>query len=183
MKASVHTWSPRRVKRQRRGIHPAPKQDAITEVLSGRWTQHFGAHGWAVEKRNIQFDPRWLDLAVELKDLELVQALARPGHSGANQLLLNTFEERLKKSKDAGDFHSIVGTMVQIQHPAATDSLIAALEKYAKGVHSHQLYLLGHYIQHLPKEALPKLEALLPTLPEKAVDQLLDHVTQLKNKP
>ena len=31
-----------------------------------------------------------------------------------------------------------------------------------------------------PNEALPKLEALLPTLPEKAIDQLLDYVAQLQ---
>jgi hypothetical protein len=33
----------------------------------------------------------------------------------------------------------------------------------------------------LPRaEALPKLEALLPTLPEAMIDQLLDSVTELK---
>jgi len=35
----------------------------------------------------------------------------------------------------------------------------------------------------LPKEAAPKLEALLPTLPDKAVDQLIGYVTELRNKP
>jgi hypothetical protein len=72
--------------------------------------------------------------------------------------------------------------MIHVQHPAATDSLIAAIEKHSKGTHSYGLYWIANLIPLLPKEALSKFETLLPKLPEKAIDQLLDYVTQLKNK-
>ena len=49
----------------------------------------------------------------------------------------------------------------------------------AKSAYSY--YWIGHLIPRLPKaEALAKLEALLPTLPEKMIDQFLDYVTELK---
>ena len=48
----------------------------------------------------------------------------------------------------------------------------------------YSYYWIGHLIPQLPKaEALPKLEALLPTLPEKLIDSLLDVVTAMKQAP
>jgi hypothetical protein len=147
--------------KKRKGDPAAAKRAAIVEVL---------------------VHPRWLDLAVRQQSLELVQALARPGHAGANQLLTAAFDEMLKKSKDAYELGHLLDTMVRVQHPTATDSVIAAIAKHATGTHAYGLYWIGQLIPHLPPEALPKLESLLPTLPEKAIDQVLDHVTQLKNR-
>ncbi|HUE71141.1 MAG TPA: HEAT repeat domain-containing protein [Pirellulaceae bacterium] len=161
------------------------KRQAIAASLT------FGSQAWYHDHnpenvhtqaiRNL--DPRWLDLAVAQQDLEIVQALARPNHAAANKLLGECFEQRLKKSKDPWQCGQILHTMVRIKHPAATDAAIAAITKLAKDTHSYGLYWVGQVIPSLPKDALPKLEALLPTLPEKAIDQLLDYVTQLKNKP
>jgi hypothetical protein len=128
-------------------------------------------------------DPRWLDVAVAQKDLNLVKILARPGHEGASALLASSFAETFKTSKDWEDCHLILESMVRIKHPSATKSLTELLAKHAKGTHSYTLYYIGRLIPSLPKEAVPELEALLPTLPEKAIDQLLGYVTELKNKP
>jgi hypothetical protein len=37
-------------------------------------------------------------------------------------------------------------------------------------------------MEELPPEALPKIEELLPKLPEKAIDELMEHVRALKMK-
>ncbi len=161
------------------------KRDAIADVLQHRWRwrqydpfDEDGEEDWFS-----QLDPRWLDLAAAQGDLELVQSLARPNHAATNKLLSQCFDERLKKSKDLWECAQIVQTMVRVEHPQAADATIAAIEKHAKGSQAYGLYWVGQVIPSLPKKALPKLEALLPKLPEKAIDQLLDYVTQLKNKP
>lgn len=161
------------------------KREAIGEVLTQHWRwRRYDPLGSAEEDNLLaKLDPRWLDSAVEQNHLELVQALARPGHAKANKLLAQVFDERLKKSKDLWECGQVVQTMVRVQHPSATDAAIAVIEKHAKGNQGYGLYWIGQLIPQLPKEALPRLEALLPTLPEKVIDQLLDYVTQLKNRP
>ena len=74
--------------------------------------------------------------------------------------------------------------MVRIGHPGAADALIEAVKKQAKATSYYYLsYWYGRMIAELPRSAYPKFEALLPTLPEKMVDQLMDSVLALKNKP
>lgn len=128
------------------------------------------------------FDPRWLDVAVEKRDLQVVQILARPGHNGANGLLSQSFAETLKDSKDWVASHVILESMVRVKHPDATKSLVELLSKHARGTSSYTLYYIGRLIPSLPKEAIPALEALLPSLPEKAIDQLLGYVTELRDR-
>jgi hypothetical protein len=128
-------------------------------------------------------DPRWLDVAVAQQDLDLVQILARPGHEGANAILAQAFAQIVTKSKDPLDSHVILEAMIRVEHPDATKALLELLSKQGKGAHGYALYYIGRLIPSLPKTAVPELEALLPTLPEKSIDQLLGYVTELKNKP
>jgi hypothetical protein len=72
--------------------------------------------------------------------------------------------------------------MLKAEHPGTTDALIKAITKASKGTHTWGLFWLVQVIPHLPKQSATALEELLPTLPEKAVDQLLEAVTELKNK-
>ena len=123
-----------------------------------------------------ELDPRWLDAAVNAGSVALVCLLARPGHSAANRLL----SEQLARAKDP---HELLRAMVRIQHPEAIDALIAALKDQAKGKYHHYLgYWYGPMIADLPRSALARIEELLPTLPDKMVDQLMEHVVALKDK-
>jgi hypothetical protein len=75
--------------------------------------------------------------------------------------------------------------MIRVDHPGATDAVIELIKKFARAKSTYGYYAfsywVGRLIPRLPRaEALPKLEALLPTLPEKMIDQLLDYVTELK---
>ena len=129
-------------------------------------------------------DPQWLDLAVQLEDLDLVQTLAVPGRAKANDLLWKHFQQRLAQCKDDFELHGILDTMVRVGHPEATDAVIELIKRTAKANRAYGYHALGDFVSRLPKaEAVPKLEALLPTLPEKIIDQLHDYVTQLKSSP
>jgi hypothetical protein len=122
-------------------------------------------------------DPRWLDAAVDTGSIALVCSLARPGHSAANRLL----SEQLARAKNPQE---LLRTMVRIQHPDAIDALIAALKEQAKEKYHYYLgYWYGPMIADLPRSALARIEELLPTLPDKMVDQLMEHVLALKDKP
>jgi len=175
-----------KVDEKKKGRDPAfAKREAISEILSDTWRYGYG-HRFrdltdAAAESLKDLDPRWLDLAVKQNQLDLVQALARPGHAGANALLSAAFAAEFKKSKDLHDTGMILRTMARVQHPETTDSLIAVLSKHAKSAWGW--YWIAPLIVELPKESAPKLEALLPTLPDKAVDQLIGYVTELKNKP
>ncbi|HEX8339810.1 MAG TPA: hypothetical protein VF624_02770 [Tepidisphaeraceae bacterium] len=125
-------------------------------------------------------DPRWLDAAVNSGSVELVCELARSGHEGVNRFL-NEKLEQLKKPQDA---HGILQTMVRIGHPRAADALVDAMTKRAKETTYYYFnYWYGPMIADLPRGALPKIEAMLPALPDKVVDQLMESVLALRNKP
>jgi hypothetical protein len=130
-------------------------------------------------------DPRWLDLAVQLGRTDLVQALAVPGHAGANALLSETLKNRLSKPDRVPgygeDLWRLVSTMIVVDHPGATDSTLELIKRSSMPGAVYTYFWLGNLIPRLPKtEALPKLEALLPTLPEKMIDYLLPFVNELK---
>lgn len=127
-----------------------------------------------------ELDPRWLDAAVAAGSIELVHQWARPNHPATNKFL----SDQLAKIKKPHEAHHILRTMVDIAHPGAADALIDILKKAAKETHfSYYNYWYGKMIADLPRSALPKFEELLPTLPEKMVDQLIESVLALKSKP
>ena len=162
------------------------KREAIVNAMTHewRWYRHEDDDGEAGKNMPIAWDSRWLDLAVRLKNMELVGTLARPGHAGANALLSEEFAAAFKKSKAIHECYSVLATQVRVQHPDATDNLLAALEKFAsaKTKNTWVGYNICRLIPDLPKSAIPRLEELLPKLHEKVIDQLADYVTELKNK-
>jgi hypothetical protein len=162
---------------------------ALLGVLNTRDQQrpYFNRHWTSASRHQRQrrtihlpaLDPRWLDAAVEAGTVGLVCALARPGHEAANRFLSNQLAHPTKPHES----QEVLRTMVRIKHPDATDALIAALQKQATDTHFHYFsYWYGPMIADLPGSALPKLEALLPSLPDKMVDQLMEPVLALKHK-
>ncbi|HYF52287.1 MAG TPA: hypothetical protein VEJ63_22960 [Planctomycetota bacterium] len=131
-------------------------------------------------RRLPELDPRWLDAAIEEGAVNLVCELARAGHKGASKFL----SEQLAKTKDEDYAHDLLKAMVRTGHPEATDAVLAAIKKRAKDASSYYFgYYYGSLVADLPRSALPKVEELLPTLPDKFVDSLMDAVLALKNKP
>jgi hypothetical protein len=154
------------------------KRQAIVEALGRRHADDYESNQ---EDEPPALDPRWLDRAVHLEHLGLVRQLIRPGHLVANAFLHKTFNEILKKAKQPHDCYEVVAAMIHADHPEATDAYIAVLEKF--GVRTDYFgYWFGNLIVDLPKSALPRLEALIPTLNDKVADSLLGYIQQLREK-
>ena len=126
-----------------------------------------------------ELDPRWLDAAVDAGAVELVCDLARPGHDAANKFLA----ENLSGSAPH-DEGQVLEAMIRVGHTGVVDAIIAGLKREAKSpsYSYYQVYWSMRLIPRLPASAAAKLEALLPTLPEKVADQLVDAVAALKDK-
>lgn len=166
----------------KKGDKSAAKQQAVVSVISeDRDWRHY-CHVQKIERTRKPLDPRWLDLAVKLEHLEMVQSLVRPGHPATIAFLSKTIAEQLEKQTDPHELAEVLQTMLKAEHPGTTDALITAIRKFAKGTRAWGLFWLAQVIPQMPKQALPALEELLPTLPEKMVDELMEAVTELKNK-
>ena len=144
--------------------------------------RYYGGHDVDEHQKILaQLDPRWLDVAIEIGHVDLVSLLAKPGNVAAGNVLMKSFEEGLAK-KSIHDFMNALVALVRIQHPEAADAVIKTIVKHSKGT-TYGLWWVGRLIPDLPKSTIPKFDAVLATLPEKRVDELLDFITQLKNKP
>lgn len=125
----------------------------------------------------IALDARWLDTALDTENLELVCALAREHHKASQEFL----SRQLAACKGHEEF-DILHTMTRVKHPGAADAVIASLRKQAKSSSTFWGYLYRPLIAALPRSAAPSLDALLATLPEKMVDQLMESILELKGK-
>jgi hypothetical protein len=139
---------------------------------------HLGGDDEDVGDVGRPLDPRWIDAAVETGELWLVCEMATPGHAKVQEF----FTKALGEVKP-DDVHRVLETMVRIGHPAAIDAIIDAIAKDAKSTRSYMGYWYGPMIVAMPRSALPRIEALMTTLPDKVVDQLMDSVMELKAKP
>ena len=161
------------------------KREALANVLkqaSGSWG--YGIFRLDSDEGDLagKLDHQWLDLAISLGRNDLVYALSTPGDSKANALLTKVFSEACRAGDDR-ETMSALHTMIRIRHPDATDAVIELLKRSDKSKSTYGYYWITSLIPQLPRdEAVPKLEALLPTLPEKLIDQLLDSVAELKNR-
>ena len=153
------------------------RREAVREALGGGRYRY-----WWPDRESVgETDPRWLDVAVQLEDLELVHALIRPGHAGAEAFLQKTFEATVKKSKDLHDCLAVVAAMVRAAHPGAADAFVAVLEKFGKK-NDYFVYWFGTLVSSLPKSALPRIEALIPELHERVADHLMGSLQQLRDR-
>ncbi len=153
------------------------RREALCAKLADRSRYHFNR----VDANEPPLDPRWLDFAVGMKRLDLVRALARPGHAATDRFLTETFEAALRGSKSLSDCFDVVAALVQVDHPGATDAFIAALEKHG-GKADYQAYWFSRLVPELPRSALPRLEALVPGLHERFADGFVGALQQLRAK-
>ena len=69
----------------------------------------------------------------------------------------------------------------RLQHPKATDALIASFEKVI-GKTNTNTYWYYHLIPDLPKDAVPKLEALIPRVKDREQDRFVGVIQELRDK-
>ena len=170
-------------KKKRNDSGTGAKRAVIIERLTQR--SRWATPGAESSSSSLHFDLQWLDLALRVGKSDLVQALAVPGHAGANEFLTTLVRHELAKPANEYELINVLNTMARVGHPGLTDAVIEAITKVAQSKtrygHYAVSYGVGRLIRQLPRaEAVPKLEALLPTLPEKMIDELLNSLTELK---
>ncbi len=171
------------------------KKDTLTarqrsEHLGGLLQTIASRHPWYGELElgalaaAIELDPRWLDAAIKRNDLRTVLPLARPGHPAVVKYLAGVLDAEIKKKKFPPDYwlDEILGKLIECGYPQATDRLLAILEPAKPGRWHDRIYHVVRVIPQLPKDAAPRIEALLPKLDEKVVDYLLPYLDELKRK-
>ncbi len=126
-------------------------------------------------------DPRWLDAAVKIGHLALVDAVGRPGHSGAEAFLRAEFDAAVTKSKSPTALLDVVAVMVRLRHPDAVDALVRAYEKSA-GKPNFNTFWFHHLIPGLPASAVPRLEAVVPKLKDREADLWLAAIQELRTR-
>ena len=125
-------------------------------------------------------------MGVEIEEMEMVMALARPNHKAAIGFLKTRVDNGLKKKGTDVDYElsEVLATMNRIKHPDIVEYYLAALEKFGKGKNKryYYAYWLLRLMPDLPKKAASKIEALVPSLNEHVIDEIIPYLEQLKAK-
>lgn len=178
----------------KRKTKQAGKREMISSFISNRrsYRYHYYRHGagwWRHEQRNplmqkaiekLKLDARWLDSAMAIDDLDAVYGLCDPKHKSLHKYIESRLASENKKTSSY-DLARILELAIMANHPKATDFLIETVERQASKKH-YYLYWVFSLFSKLPKNSVPKIEALLPKLPERIVDEILPHLQTLKAK-
>ena len=165
------------------------KRDAIRNILSSiaspySYGPYFEMPYTSVEWEdsgltNIKLDDRWLDVAVQKKDHELIMELARPDHKPTQDFLAASFQKTISQKSWHYKIDEILQTMFKTRDPNAVPCLIAVLQKINSGsTQSH--WWLERLLAQAPPEAAEPIEALLPSLNERLVDTIVPYLTDMK---
>lgn len=154
------------------------KRDAVIQGLDAHYIYYRHYRNESLPA----LDPRWADLAVRLENLALVHTVAPPGHEGAEAYLWRVFESAIKKPKLQDDYYQLLVVMVDRQHPRATDAVVATMEKVA-GKPNQYTYWFYHMVPQLSKDAIPRLEEIVPKLKGRDADMLVNAIQELRAKP
>lgn len=181
----------------KKGANPArDKRETIVGELNGRYITWFSRTGPDPDDEDDEdrddgpegklppHDPRWLDLAVRLKHLPLVDALYRADrpHPGAQAFAKAAFDEAFAKAKNQDQVQDPLSALVHVGHPEAAACLAASFEKTI-GKANASTYWYIYLIPQLPKGAVPVLEAVIPKIKDKRdLDLFTAAVQELKEK-
>ena len=182
---------------KKRGKNPIKEKqdtirDTLCEIASGRQHRRYYDFYHDLEQNigfvelttGVKIDPAWLNAAVASEDMTVVHVLAKPKHKGTVSLLEKTMDQNLAKS-GATDHEcaEVLNTMIRIGHPKAVDYFLKALEKAGKRKDRYYYaWWLLRLIPDLPKSAVSKIEAILPSMNEKIIDEVIPHLEELKAK-
>lgn len=160
---------------------PKSKYVAISGIIqqcASNFMRSF-SYSWVVDIAD-KMDPRWLDLALELNDEQLVLACCRPNHTLASKFIAAKYTEVQKKVKDPAELLPWIRGLIRVEHPSATDAVLDLIKRCADK-QPYVLGLIGGIIPRLPKSAIPQFEAILPTLSDKAADQIIEGIAYWKS--
>lgn len=173
------------------------KFNRIRDVLSlvagedegggGRHVVYYESHPQIADSALVEgaiLDLRWLDGVVKTGDVDLAITLAQPNHKGVIKLFSKEMESSIgnKKGADRRMFE-LFPAMIRINHPKVVDHFLKALETLDRDPHRQYIeYTLAPLIPDLPKNAAPKIRAMIPKLNESTVDGIIRHLDELEKK-
>ena len=119
------------------------------------------------------WDPRWLDLAIDLDATDLVFRCLRPKHP---RVL-----DWLRAQDDAGKDHETraLEALIRLGAPDALDRFVAKVEDPARQKAWHRWYLF-RLAPSFPPSALPRFEALAAKLPDNLTLHWLEAIEPLR---
>jgi hypothetical protein len=133
--------------------------------------------------RNVTLDPQWLDSAIQVEDLDTVLELSRPGHAGVEKYFAEFIAKGLKAKTKSFDpeyeFGQVLVRMLEQKHAGGVDAFLSALRQKWKATSAW--YWPRHAaecVAHLPPEALPQVEALLPELHESLQNSIAEALAE-----
>lgn len=159
--------------------HEAVHRFLVYGEAAGTWYRHsrFAVvaddEDSAGQARASIWDPRWLEAAIAADDLDAVTELATVSSSSLNEYLEAKVVSLLKKSARVYEIRNVVAVMIRIGHPQATDAWIQGVQKLNSKSSGYGLYWLTQLASELPKSEVAKIEAILPTLPDSAADDIV----------
>lgn len=177
-----------KVDEKKKGKDPAfARREAVIDAIESgaRYLGYGYWHDVSREDSKLpEYDPRWLDLAVQLKHVDLVHALARPGHKGALAFAKAEFDAALKKAKSPGDLSNQLALLFDLEHPDATDAFFEAMAKRPKKstAYYYPYYWFTRFLTRMSKDAIPRLEAMVAGMAEREADYWLEAIEELRTK-
>jgi len=178
--------------RSRRRQSKNNRRDVVASLLGAESHNHIYAYhhqdfGEGTTKgllNSVKWDPRWLDLAIEHIDVEVVCRLANAKHKAAGDFLVDWVRNDGKKGNDWESTH-VLSKLVEMKHNQATKLVLEAVAAAAKKKSNHYgiSYWLFPLISKLPKSATKQVEVAIEGLPDSLVDQIVPHLVTLKQKP
>ena len=132
--------------------------------------------------KSIKWDPRWLDLAIERRDVEVVSNLATPKDRKALDFLADYIEKKGSKA-DYWELNQAMERLVAAKDKRATELVVELLKTHAK---AKRTYYYAHaaveLISRLPKSAAKTIEAAMKEFPDRLVDEIMPQLLTLKQK-
>jgi len=128
------------------------------------------------------FDPRWVELAIELELPGIVYANPIVGHRPTHDYLTKQWNQATSK-KTAYDAPAIALTMLQCQHPDAESLIVARIAEMAKRKSDYETNQWCHLASSLPASSLPQLESIYANdkTPAAFSKALLDSIQIIRN--
>jgi hypothetical protein len=128
-------------------------------------------------RKQIAWDPRWLDAGVKADSRIIVCCLARAGHKPSVDYLL-----KLGETKESFHPDLTIRALVGCQYSGVTDFFLEQLSRRIKTAkyldYESQALLAG--ARFLPQSDLPKLDAYAARMDEKFVDEFLEAIAPLR---
>jgi hypothetical protein len=173
---------------------PFLRKEAVSRHLEGHgyyYSRHYSSYVYGygyygnsavdAKLKDVKWDPKWLDAAIDEDDLDAVCALQNPKNKRVKEFVAKQFEKEIKKAQSY-DLSRVLKLAIDAKHPEGTEMLIEAIQKVSKRKTGYYAYWLCPLVSQLPAKSAPKIQKLIESVPERLQDELYPHLHTLKSK-